>query len=244
MSDIKVDPQIHPGKAEVNGTRLYYEDAAKGPSLLFIPGGSVDAWHYAAVAEILARDFRVVTYDRRGNGRSPRPPTWHRHRHRRTSRRCRGSHRFVGTGAVRGVGGQSGRGDPVGTSGSPARPGARRDGAGTALVQCAHRRCRTGSWLGGLGRIRRSPPAGDGRVPRARPPVGRQRVRRTRRGGQVADGRQCRSISRLRDPGSRRLPARTGRCSGCDTSGRPAVHGHGGPKESGHATLSCRGHTG
>ncbi len=77
MSDIKVYPQIHTGKAEVNGARLYYEDRGEGPSLLFIPGGSVDAWHYAAVAEILARDFRVVTYDRRGNGRSPRPPTWH-----------------------------------------------------------------------------------------------------------------------------------------------------------------------
>jgi pimeloyl-ACP methyl ester carboxylesterase len=77
MSDTKVDPQLHTGKAEVNGASLYYEQRGEGPSLLFIPGGSVDAWHYAAVAEILARDFRVVTYDRRGNGRSPRPPTCH-----------------------------------------------------------------------------------------------------------------------------------------------------------------------
>jgi acetyltransferase/esterase len=77
MSDTKVDQRISTGKVEVNGARLYYEDCGEGPSLLFIPGGTVDAWHYAAVAEILASDFRVVTYDRRGNGRSPRPPAWH-----------------------------------------------------------------------------------------------------------------------------------------------------------------------
>src|SRR4029079_4967667 len=74
VPDPKVDPQLHTGKAEVNGASLYYEQRGEGPSLLFIPCGSVDAWHYAAVTEILARDFRVVTYDRRGNGRSPRPP--------------------------------------------------------------------------------------------------------------------------------------------------------------------------
>jgi pimeloyl-ACP methyl ester carboxylesterase len=53
MSDIEVDQRISTGKAEVNGARLYYEDRGEGPSLLFIPGGTVGASDYAAVAEIL-----------------------------------------------------------------------------------------------------------------------------------------------------------------------------------------------
>ena len=48
-----------------------------GSPLLFIPGGSVDASHYEAVAEELADEFRTVTFDRRGNGRSPRPVGWY-----------------------------------------------------------------------------------------------------------------------------------------------------------------------
>jgi acetyltransferase/esterase len=59
------------------GARLYYEERGAGSPLLFIPGGSVDASHYAAVAERLAEEFRTVTFDRRGNGRSPRPPGWY-----------------------------------------------------------------------------------------------------------------------------------------------------------------------
>ena len=63
--------------AQVNGARLYYEQRGAGSPLLLIPGGSVDATHYAAVAERLSDEFRVVTFDRRGNGRSPRPPGWY-----------------------------------------------------------------------------------------------------------------------------------------------------------------------
>jgi pimeloyl-ACP methyl ester carboxylesterase len=63
--------------AQVNGARLYYEERGSGPPLVFIPGGSVDSSHYAAVADLLADEFRTVTFDRRGNGRSQRPPGWH-----------------------------------------------------------------------------------------------------------------------------------------------------------------------
>jgi pimeloyl-ACP methyl ester carboxylesterase len=62
--------------AQVNGARLYYEERGAGFPLVFIPGGSVDASHYAAVADRLADEFRTVTFDRRGNGRSPRPSGW------------------------------------------------------------------------------------------------------------------------------------------------------------------------
>jgi pimeloyl-ACP methyl ester carboxylesterase len=35
-----------------------------------------DAGHFEQFAELLADEFTVVTYDRRGNGRSPRPRGW------------------------------------------------------------------------------------------------------------------------------------------------------------------------
>jgi pimeloyl-ACP methyl ester carboxylesterase len=43
---------------------------------LLIAGGMGDAGLFARVAELLADDFTVITYDRRGNSRSPRPEGW------------------------------------------------------------------------------------------------------------------------------------------------------------------------
>jgi pimeloyl-ACP methyl ester carboxylesterase len=60
----------------VNGTMLYYELTGTGPSVLFIAGTTGDAGHFARVAAWLADEFTVVTYDRRGNSRSPRPAGW------------------------------------------------------------------------------------------------------------------------------------------------------------------------
>jgi pimeloyl-ACP methyl ester carboxylesterase len=65
------------GHVEVETARLHYQERGTGPTLLFVPGGLVDATHYTDVAERLADQFRVVTYDRRGTGRSPRPAGWH-----------------------------------------------------------------------------------------------------------------------------------------------------------------------
>jgi pimeloyl-ACP methyl ester carboxylesterase len=59
---------------DVNGTTLYYERRGKGPSVLFIAGATGDAGHFGAVAEALADEFTVVTYDRRGNSRSTGSP--------------------------------------------------------------------------------------------------------------------------------------------------------------------------
>jgi pimeloyl-ACP methyl ester carboxylesterase len=44
--------------------------------LLLIMGATGDAGHFAAVADQLAEDFTVLTYDRRGNSRSTRPAGW------------------------------------------------------------------------------------------------------------------------------------------------------------------------
>ena len=59
-----------------NGTDLYCEIRGCGPPVLFISGATGDAGHFAQVAELLADEFTVVTYDRRGNSRSPRPAGW------------------------------------------------------------------------------------------------------------------------------------------------------------------------
>jgi pimeloyl-ACP methyl ester carboxylesterase len=59
---------------EVNGTRIYYEKRGRGPAVLFVSGASGDAGHWTTVADILADTYTVITYDRRGNSRSPRPP--------------------------------------------------------------------------------------------------------------------------------------------------------------------------
>ncbi len=64
------------GNVVVNGTQIYYELRGSGPSVLFISGATGDAGHFAKIADILGREFAVVTYDRRGNSRSPRPGGW------------------------------------------------------------------------------------------------------------------------------------------------------------------------
>jgi pimeloyl-ACP methyl ester carboxylesterase len=70
--------RIKTGHRDVNGARLYFEVRGEGPSVLFVSGATGDAGHHAAVADRLADEFTVVTYDRRGNSRSPRPAGWSR----------------------------------------------------------------------------------------------------------------------------------------------------------------------
>lgn len=57
--------------ATVNGTALYYEESGSGPALFFVhgTGGSANSWDLAV--ERLSHSFKCVTYDRRGNLRSP-----------------------------------------------------------------------------------------------------------------------------------------------------------------------------
>ncbi|MEV3925976.1 alpha/beta hydrolase [Actinomadura coerulea] len=59
------------GKLDVPGASLYYEVRGSGPVLLLICGGIYDAAGYAGLADLLADRYTVVTYDRRGNSRSP-----------------------------------------------------------------------------------------------------------------------------------------------------------------------------
>lgn len=73
---MKTSTEIRTGTVEVNGALLYHEIRGNGPAVLFISGATGDAGHFEATADELADDFTVVTYDRRGNSRSPAPEGW------------------------------------------------------------------------------------------------------------------------------------------------------------------------
>lgn len=60
----------------VNGTTLYYERRGGGQPLLFISGATGDAGHWTDVADALADEYTVISYDRRANSRSPRPENY------------------------------------------------------------------------------------------------------------------------------------------------------------------------
>ena len=64
------------GLIDVADIQLYHEVRGSGPSVLFIQGAFGDGGTYEQVAELLADEFTVVTYDRRANSRSPRPDGW------------------------------------------------------------------------------------------------------------------------------------------------------------------------
>lgn len=63
-------PLTYAGTLAVPGATLYYEVRGTGP-LLFTIGSPMAAREFAGVAEALAADHTVVTYDPRGIGRSP-----------------------------------------------------------------------------------------------------------------------------------------------------------------------------
>lgn len=71
-----MDPQ-ESGTLAVPGARLHFEVRGEGPLVLLIAGGNSDAAVFERLAAVLAADHRVVTYDPRGNSRSPLdgPPT-------------------------------------------------------------------------------------------------------------------------------------------------------------------------
>jgi pimeloyl-ACP methyl ester carboxylesterase len=68
--------QIQRGRVRANGTELYYEARGDGPPLLLVAGGLADAGQLNALGDALARQRKVITYDRRGNSRSPAPAGW------------------------------------------------------------------------------------------------------------------------------------------------------------------------
>jgi pimeloyl-ACP methyl ester carboxylesterase len=67
---------VETNSVTANGATLYYERQGAGPAVFFIAGSTGDAGNFSRAATLLADEFTVVTYDRRGNSRSPRPAGW------------------------------------------------------------------------------------------------------------------------------------------------------------------------
>ncbi|MBA2577673.1 MAG: alpha/beta hydrolase [Euzebyaceae bacterium] len=68
---------VRAGTVRTNGAELYYERRGQqGPAVLCVTGASGDAGVLSSLADRLADEYTVVTYDRRGNSRSPRPSGW------------------------------------------------------------------------------------------------------------------------------------------------------------------------
>jgi len=57
----------------VNGVELYCELSGSGDPLVLVHGSWADHHNWDPVVGLLARSFRVLTYDRRGHGESERP---------------------------------------------------------------------------------------------------------------------------------------------------------------------------
>ena len=75
----------HPAVAKtisVNGAELSYTDSGQGPTLLLVHGAGQDSRAWSPSLEDLARDHRVIAYDRRGYGGSSGAPLvggWRQH---------------------------------------------------------------------------------------------------------------------------------------------------------------------
>jgi pimeloyl-ACP methyl ester carboxylesterase len=55
---------------------VHHEMRGDGPTVLFVAGLPGDGSQFNVVADELANDHTVITYDRRANSRSPRPAGW------------------------------------------------------------------------------------------------------------------------------------------------------------------------
>lgn len=55
---------------------LYYEVRGSGAPMLLVPGTPGDGGQFDALADVIARECLVITYDRVGTSRSPAPAGW------------------------------------------------------------------------------------------------------------------------------------------------------------------------
>src|SRR5215469_10733294 len=71
MNTMNTDQRlVQSGRVTTEGDDLYYEVRGQGQPFLMIPAGGGDGDYYAAVADLLCDEYKVITYDRRANARS------------------------------------------------------------------------------------------------------------------------------------------------------------------------------
>jgi hypothetical protein len=58
------EPVMQSGRVTTEGDELYHEVRGEAPPLLLIPGGGADGAAYSLIADVLADEFTVITYDR------------------------------------------------------------------------------------------------------------------------------------------------------------------------------------
>jgi pimeloyl-ACP methyl ester carboxylesterase len=63
---------VRVGRVTTEGDDLYYEVRGRGRPLLMVPPAGGDGWSYAHVTEILADEYKVITFDRRAPMRAAR----------------------------------------------------------------------------------------------------------------------------------------------------------------------------
>lgn len=72
-------PDLRSGYERINGADLYYEVSGSGPPVVLLHGGLCHLRQWDDLVEPLSRDHRVMSYDRRGHGRSSFPDVPYSH---------------------------------------------------------------------------------------------------------------------------------------------------------------------
>ncbi|MXX74448.1 MAG: alpha/beta hydrolase [Holophagales bacterium] len=75
-SDSSDAPPIESFRHEAAGIDFYVEKSGDGPPVVLVPSGQGDCGAYRYLADTLASDFTVITFDMPGFSRSGPPPTW------------------------------------------------------------------------------------------------------------------------------------------------------------------------
>ncbi|MFC1493085.1 alpha/beta fold hydrolase [candidate division KSB1 bacterium] len=72
-TDEQQNAEVKEGYIDVDGGKLYYEEAGSGETIVMIHDGLVHHEIYDGQFLTFAEDYRVIRYDRRGYGKSPKP---------------------------------------------------------------------------------------------------------------------------------------------------------------------------
>ena len=72
----RTPPPVETFMHEAAGINFFVQVSGDGPDLILVPSGQGDSGSYKLIMDILAHEFRVITFDMPGFSRSGPPPTW------------------------------------------------------------------------------------------------------------------------------------------------------------------------